>query len=196
MKSVCVYCGSSPGIQKIYAEKAKELGRILAEQKITLVYGGAKIGLMGHMAKALLEGGGKVIGVIPKKLVEKEVAYKDLPDLRIVNSMHERKALMAELSDGFIAMPGGFGTLDEFFEILTWAQLGYHKKPCGLLNIAGYFDSLLGFLHNTVKEGFVTSEEVEMILASDTPSALFEKMRDYKPLSPSDKARRALSQME
>ncbi len=196
MKSVCVYCGSSPGTQKIYAEKAKELGRILAEQKITLVYGGAKIGLMGHMAKALLEGGGKVIGVMPKKLVEKEVAFKDLPDLRIVNSMHERKALMAELSEGFIAMPGGFGTLDELFEILTWAQLGYHDKPCGLLNIAGYFDSLLEFLNNTVNEGFVAPEGVKMILASDTPSALLEKMKDYKPLPPSDKAGRALSQME
>lgn len=196
MKSVCVYCGSSPGTQKIYAERARALGRILAEQKITLVYGGAKIGLMGHMAKAVLENGGKVIGVMPKRLVEKEVAFKDLPDLRIVDSMHERKALMADLSEGFIALPGGFGTLDEFFEILTWAQLGYHEKPCGLLNISGYFDSLLAFLHNTVKEGFVAPQGVDLILASDAPSSLLEKMREYKPPPSSDKARRALSLME
>ena len=196
MKSICVYCGSSPGNRKIYSEKARELGRILAIQNITLVYGGAKIGLMGQVAKALLEAGGKVIGVMPRKLVEKEVAFKDLPDLRIVDSMHERKALMAELSEGFIAMPGGFGTLDEFFEILTWAQLGYHEKPCGLLNIAGYFDSLLDFLNTTVKEGFVAPEGIGMILSSDDPSSLLERMKTFKSIPPPDKAKRALSQME
>lgn len=195
MKSVCVYCGSSPGTQKIYAERARELGRILAEQKITLVYGGAKIGLMGHMAKAVLETGGKVIGVMPKKLVEKEVAFKDLSDLRIVNSMHERKALMADLSEGFIALPGGFGTLDEFFEILTWAQLGYHEKPCGILNIAGYFDSLLSFLNHSVREGFIEAKGVESLLSSSDPLELLEKMKTFIPYK-TDKAQRALSLME
>lgn len=195
MKSICVYCGSSPGTQKIYAEKARELGRIFAEQKITLVYGGAKIGLMGHMARAILEAGGKVIGVMPKKLVEKEVAFKDLPDLRIVNSMHERKALMAELAEGFIAMPGGFGTLDELFEILTWAQLGYHDKPCGLLNIAGYFDSLLAFLKNALKEGFIDPQGIEILLSCSDPLELLERMKNFKPCK-TDKAKRGLSLME
>ena len=195
MKSVCVYCGSSPGTSKIYSEKAREFGRILAEEKITLVYGGAKIGLMGHIARSVLEAGGKVTGVMPKKLVEKEVAFRDLQDLRVVNSMHERKALMAELSEGFIAMPGGFGTLDELFEILTWAQLGYHDKPCGLLNIAGYFDSLLDFLKKASKEGFIDPQGIEILLSCSDPLELLETMKSFKPFK-TDKAKRALGLME
>ncbi len=135
MKRICVFCGSSPGARLEYARAARELADLLIKRNIGLVYGGARVGIMGEIASAVLKQGGEVIGVIPQELVEKEVAFTELTDLRIVGSMHERKALMAELSDGFIALPGGLGTIEEFFEVLTWAQLGLHRKPCGLLNV-------------------------------------------------------------
>ncbi len=137
MKRVCVFCGSSPGARPEYLQAAIELGQALAGKNIGLVYGGAKVGMMGKIAESVLEKGGEVIGVIPKDLVEREVAFTGLADLRVVGSMHERKALMADLSDGFIALPGGLGTIEEFFEVVTWAQLGIHPKPCGLLNVRG-----------------------------------------------------------
>src|ERR1043165_174167 len=144
-RRVCVFCGSSPGARPEYRQAAEAMGRLLASRRIGLVYGGGNVGLMGLLADAALSAGGEVIGVIPRHLDAREVAHRGLPDLRVVASMHERKALMADLSDAFIALPGGLGTLEEMFEILTWAQLGLHRKPCGLLNVLGYFDRLLSF---------------------------------------------------
>lgn len=181
MKRICVFCGSSPGARPDYIEAARELGQALAAQQLTLVYGGASVGLMGTIAQAVLNAGSEVIGVIPQNLVGKEVAYNDLSDLRIVGSMHERKALMAELADGFIALPGGCGTFEEFLEILTWAQLGMHHKPCGLLNVAGYYDKLLEFLDHTVDERFVRAEHRSMIIVDDNPASLLNRFRDYVP---------------
>jgi len=181
MKRICVFCGSSPGSGPEYAKAAKQLGYTLASRDIGLVYGGAKVGIMGHIAKSVLEKGGEVIGVIPKELVEKEVAFTDLADLRVVNSMHERKALMADLSDGFIALPGGLGTIEEFFEVVTWAQLGIHPKPCGLLNVKQYYNRLLDFLDHTVNENFVELEHRSMILVDENPEKLLQKFESYHP---------------
>jgi len=181
VKRVCVFCGSSPGARPIYSEKAIELGRILAESHIGLVYGGGKVGLMGALAQAAMEARGEVIGVIPRDLVRKEVAFTGIADLRIVSSMHERKALMAELSDGFIALPGGLGTIEEFFEILTWAQLGIHKKPCGFLNVGGYYDKMVEFIDYAVKEQFIGPGGRSLVLVDDDPSALLTKFREYRP---------------
>ena len=143
MKRICVFCGSNSGAKAIYTEFAVKLGRILAERGITLVYGGGNVGLMGELANSVLSNNGSVIGVMPKELVDKEIAHKGLTELHVVNSMHERKALMADLSCAFIALPGGFGTFEEFFEVVTWSQLGIHKKACGILNVDGFYDSLL-----------------------------------------------------
>ena len=151
MKRVCVFCGSSPGARPAYTELARRLGSILARRGMTLVYGGGNVGLMGVLANAVLAGGGNVIGVIQQAMVYLEVAHTGFPDLRIVGSMHERKALMADLADAFIALPGGLGTLEEFCEILTWAQLGMHQKPCGLINVENYFDQLIAFLDDAVR---------------------------------------------
>ncbi len=181
MKRICVFCGSSPGSSPEYAKAAKQLGYTLASRDIGLVYGGAKVGIMGQIAKSVLEKGGEVIGVIPKELVEKEVAFTDLADLRVVNSMHERKALMADLSDGFIALPGGLGTIEEFFEVVTWAQLGIHPKPCGLLNVKQYYNRLLDFLDHTVNENFVELEHRSMILVDENPEKLLQKFESYHP---------------
>ena len=181
MKRVCVFCGSSPGSRPEYLVKARELGRVLADNKIGLVYGGARIGVMGAVASAALEAKGEVIGVIPKDLVIKEVAFTDITDLRVVNSMHERKALMAELSDGFIALPGGLGTIEEFFEVLTWAQLGIHKKPCGLLNVSGYFDKIIEFADHAVQEQFIGPAGRSLILVDDDPAELLKKFQCYQP---------------
>jgi uncharacterized protein (TIGR00730 family) len=181
MKRVCVFAGSSAGNRHEYQAAAEDLGRVLAARGIGVVYGGARVGLMGAVADAVLADGGQVIGVIPQALVEKEVAHDGLTDLRVVSTMHERKALMAELADGFIALPGGWGTLDEFFEILTWAQLGIHRKPCGLLNVLGYFDRLLAFLDHTVQQGFVRREYGALLATSDAPASLLDKMADQKP---------------
>ena len=194
MKRVCVFCGSSPGARPEYVDAAILLGRTLAQRKIGLVYGGGKVGLMGYTAEAASQAGGEVIGVIPKGLVKKEVAFTGLSDLRVVDTMHERKALMAELSDGFIAMPGGLGTLEEFFEALTWAQLGMHGKPCGFLNICHYYDSILGFLDCAVSEQFIDQAHRDMVLVDESPGALLDQFEAYKPPT-SDKAAWALQLM-
>jgi len=181
MKRICVFAGSSAGARPEYVAAASELGRVLATRGIGLVYGGARVGLMGAVADAVLAGGGSVIGVIPRALVEKEVAHDGLTELRVVGSMHERKALMAELSDGFVALPGGWGTLEEMFEILTWAQLGLHRKPCGLLNVQGYFDQLLSFLDHTVEQGFVRREYGSLLSVSDAPAPLLDALAGLRP---------------
>ena len=160
---------------------ARQLGEALAAKGIGLVYGGANVGLMGELAHSVLDAGGEVIGVIPKSLVEKEVAFTGLADLRVTESMHERKALMADLADGFIAIPGGLGTLEEFFEVLTWAQLGIHAKPCGLLNVEGYFEKLLVFLDFAVAERFVKDMHRSMLIVEQRPAQLLERFESYVP---------------
>lgn len=180
LRSICVFCGSSPGARPEYASAAARLGRELAVRGVTLVYGGAHVGLMGALADAALEAGGKVIGVIPQSLVDKEVAHIGLTKLHVVRSMHERKALIADLSDGFIALPGGMGTLEEFFEVLTWGQLGMHARPCGFLNIAGFFDGLLEFLNTATSERFLKPVHREMILAETEITALLDRMAAYR----------------
>jgi uncharacterized protein (TIGR00730 family) len=191
MKRICVFCGSSPGLRPEYVVAARELGTLLARQKIGLVYGGARVGMMGALATAAVEAGGEVIGVMPASLVQKEVAHNGLKDLRIVETMHERKALMGELSDGFIALPGGLGTVEEFFEVLTWAQLGMHKKPCGLLNVNGYFDPLAGFIDHAVAQQFVSPTSRSLVIMEKTPEKLLLKFANYQAPQ-SDKASWAL----
>jgi hypothetical protein len=181
MRRLCVFCGSSPGAQAVYAGVARHVGTLLARRAVELVYGGGNVGLMGVLADAVLQAGGRVIGVIPQALVDLEVAHADLPELRIVGSMHERKALMADLSDGFIALPGGIGTLEEFCEVLTWAQLGFHRKPCGLINVAGYFDHLLAFLDHAVTERFFRPEHRAMVLAEADAETLLDRFVTYRP---------------
>jgi uncharacterized protein (TIGR00730 family) len=181
MKRICVFCGSSPGARPEYAQAARQLGHTLASEGIGLVYGGAKVGMMGQLASAALEAGGEVIGVIPEQLVEKEVAFTGLTDLQIVGSMHKRKARMEKLSDGFIALPGGLGTFEEFFEALTWAQLSIHHKPCGFLNVCGYYDKLIAFLDHAVEQKFVKSEYRAMVLVDESPKGLLEKFAAYQP---------------
>jgi uncharacterized protein (TIGR00730 family) len=191
MKKICVFCGSSPGARPEYVQAARQLGVILAQRKIGLVFGGGRVGMMGQLAQGALENGGEVIGVIPKELYKKNVAFTGLSDLRVVESMHERKALMVELSDGFMALPGGLGTLEEIFEILTWAQLGIHHKPCGLLNVAGYFTPLLAFLDHIVEQGFIDAPHRAMILSADDPEELLQQFKTYLPPT-ADKAEWAL----
>lgn len=178
---LCVFCGSSPGRDSSYLDAARALGETLAREKIGLVYGGASVGLMGAVADAALGGGGEVIGVMPQSLVDKEIAHNNLPDLRIVGSMHERKALMAELSDGFVALPGGLGTFEELFEVWTWAQLGYHRKPCALLNVSGFYDKLAGFLDEVVERGFVKPIHRSMLIVENDPGRLIDAVRAYEP---------------
>jgi uncharacterized protein (TIGR00730 family) len=174
MKRMCVFAGSNTGRRPEYRRAAEDLGRVLAARQIGLVYGGAQVGLMGVVADAALAAGGEVIGVIPSALAAKEVAHSGLSELHEVGSMHERKALMMGLSDGFIALPGGWGTLEEFFEVLTWGQLGLHRKPCGLLNAAGYFDGLLSFLTHSITEGFVRAEYRAMVSVATSPGELID----------------------
>ena len=181
IRRLAVFCGSNPGSRPAYVEGARALGRLLCERGIGIVYGGSSVGLMAALAEAVLDELGDIIGVIPKMLVEREVAHKALTDLRIVDSMHERKSLIAELSDGFVALPGGIGTLEEFFEIWTWAQLGVHDKPCGLLNIAGYFDPLLAFLDRAVEEKFVREVHRSMVIVESEPRALLARFEAYQP---------------
>jgi uncharacterized protein (TIGR00730 family) len=181
VKRICVFCGSSPGARPEYVEAARQLGRTLASKGIGLVYGGAKVGTMGQLASAALEAGGEVIGVIPEQLVKKEVAFTGLADLQVVGSMHERKARMVALADGFIALPGGLGTFEEFFEALTWAQLGIHHKPCGFLNVCGYYDKLIAFLDHAIEQQFVKSEYRAMVLVDEDPERLLEKFAAYQP---------------
>jgi len=180
MKRICVFCGSSAGRNPAYRDAAEALGRLLAREGIGLVYGGSSVGLMTAVADAALAAGGEVIGVIPHSLVAKEIAHPGLSALHVVGTMHERKALMAELADGFVALPGGMGTFDEFFEVVTWAQLGIHVKPCGLLNVGGYYDRLTAFLDHAVAEGFVKGEHREMIVVEERPEALLERFRAYR----------------
>ena len=195
LKRICVFCGSSPGVRPEYAAAARSLGCILAQRKIGLVFGGGKVGLMGLLAQAALENGGEVIGVIPKELHEKKVAFTGLSDLRVVATMHERKMLMAELADGFMALPGGLGTLEETFEILTWGQLGLHGKPCGLLDVAGYFTPLLAFLDRVVAEGFLDAAHRAAIMTAEHPQELLGKFAAYCPPL-ADKASWALGMMD
>ena len=181
MRRVCVFAGSSSGSQAAYRAAAEELGSVLATRNMGLVYGGARVGLMGVVADAVLALGGQATGVIPAALVAKEVAHNGLTDLRVVASMHERKAVMADLADGFVALPGGWGTLEEFFEVLTWSQLGLHRKPCGLLNVHGYFDRLLSFVGHSIEEGFVKREHRSMISVSASPGVLLDTLASYEP---------------
>ncbi len=183
MNRLCVYCGSSPGTGDDYVSAARELGKLLLRQEIGLVYGGASRGIMGAIADTVLEGGGNVTGIIPRALRGKEIAHERLTELRVVDSMHERKSLMAELSDAFIAMPGGFGTLEEIIEVITWGQLGFHDKPCGLLNVAGYFDHLLAFLDHSTAQGFLHPQHRSMLLVANTPTELLEQFENYVPPS-------------
>ena len=176
MQRVLVFCGSSPGARADYALRAAELGRLLAGRGLELVYGGAAVGLMGALADAALDSGGKVIGVIPRRLVEREIAHPGLTELREVSSMHERKALMAELADAVIALPGGSGTLDELFELFTWNQLGLHRAPIGLLDVAGYWQPLLGLLDHMVAERFLRAEYRDMLLVDALPAALLDAL--------------------
>jgi uncharacterized protein (TIGR00730 family) len=181
MKRIAVYCGSNKGTRPEYAAAARALGTLLAREKIELVYGGGMVGLMGVLADAALQHGGHVIGVIPEKLVIKEVVHEKLPDLRVVKTMHERKALIAELADGFIALPGGYGTFEEFFEVLTGSQLGWHPKPFGLLDIAGFYSPLLEFLDHTRNEGFIRPQHRELVLVADDAEKLLQHMRKFRP---------------
>lgn len=180
MKRICVYCGSNPGKSAEFLASARTLAGELVQRDIGLVYGGASVGLMGEIADTVLAGGGEVIGVIPQALVDKEVSHAGLTELKIVNSMHERKEIMADLSDGFIALPGGLGTIEEIFEVLTWAQLGFHHKPCALLNVKGYYNQLTQFLNHAAAEGFIADTHREMLLVGEHPHSLLEVMATYK----------------
>ena len=181
MQRVCVFCGSSKGARPVYARTAHDMGKALVRRNLGLVYGGGCIGLMGGIADAVLEGGGEVIGIIPHGLVTREVAHHGITKLVIVHSMHERKAKMAELSDGFVAMPGGYGTFEEFCEIITWAQLGLHRKPCGILNVEGYYDSLLALFDRAVAEGFVHPTNRRLVIQETDPDRLLDLLSNYTP---------------
>lgn len=181
MKRICVFCGASAGTNGRYAELARRLGRTLARRGIGLVYGGGGVGLMGVLADAALEAGGEVVGVIPRALQLRELAHAGLTELRVVRSMHERKAMMADLSEGFVALPGGMGTLEELFEVLTWAQLGLHARPCGLLDVDGYFRPLTAFLDHAVLEGFVRPEHRRILHVDEDPDALLDRFLAYQP---------------
>lgn len=179
MRRICVYCGSNTGTRPVYAAAARNLAELLVRHDLELVYGGAAKGIMGVIADTVLEHGGNAHGVIPKLLEEKEIAHSGLTQLHVVASMHERKSMMAELSDGFIALPGGFGTLEEIIEILTWGQLQFHDKPCGLLNVSGYFDHLLAYLDHAEHEGFLRAENRQMLLQDTDPDGLIRQFERY-----------------
>jgi len=181
MNRICVFCGTNPGSRPEYGSAARGLGKVLATEGIELVYGGASVGIMGQLADSVQEHGGHVTGIIPQQLVEKEAAHTGIRNLIVVASMHQRKSQMADLSDGFIALPGGIGTMEGFFEILTWGQLGIHAKPSGILNIEGYFDGLTGFLDHAVREGFLTEAHRNTIIVESTPAALLKRMRAFTP---------------
>jgi uncharacterized protein (TIGR00730 family) len=181
VRRVCVFCGSSPGARPAYAETTAELARVLAAEGLGLVYGGARVGLMATLADATLAEGGEVTGVIPRALVDKEIAHTGLSDLRVVSSMHERKALMADLSDAFVALPGGLGTLEEMLEIYTWAQLGLHRKPCALLNVDGYYAGVAEFLSHAVEERFLREEHRAMLIVEREPRVLIDRLKRFEP---------------
>ena len=180
-RRMCVFCGSNLGINPAYREAAEGMGRLLAERGIELVYGGGNIGLMGVLADAVLRAQGRVIGVIPESLMAREVGHAGLTELRVVKSMHKRKALMSDLSDGFIALPGGFGTFEEFCEVVTWSQLGIQSKPCGLLNVEGYYDPLLELFDRAVREGFLRDENRRLVLEDRNAQCLLKKMAGFQP---------------
>jgi len=181
MRRICVFCGASPGARPEYAQATTELARLLVADGIGVVYGGGGVGLMGALADAMLAEGGEITGVIPRALVDREIAHPEVTDMRVVGSMHERKALMAELADAFVALPGGLGTLEELFEVYTWAQLGLHRKPCALLNVEGYYDGIAGFLADAVVERFLRQEHRDMLLVEREPHALLERLRGFEP---------------
>jgi uncharacterized protein (TIGR00730 family) len=181
MRRICIFCGSSGGARAAYADAARAAGRAIARRGVGLVYGGGKVGLMGIVADTVLAEGGEVVGVIPEALEAREVAHRGLTDLRVVRSMHERKALMADLSDAFVALPGGFGTFEEFCEVITWAQLGLHAKPCGLLNVGGFYAPLLALFDHAAGEGFVRPEHRAIVLEEDDPERLIERLSGYRP---------------
>lgn len=180
LTSICVYCGSHPGHRPEYLQATQTLARRLAAEGIGIVYGGGDVGLMGALADAGLEAGGRVIGIIPESLIEREVAHRSLTELHVVRSMHERKARMADLSDAFVALPGGLGTLEEIVEVVTWAQLGFHRKPCGLLNVCGYYDRFEAFLETMVSEGFVEARHRTLLTVSHDPEELLLRMRAFE----------------
>jgi len=180
MRRIAVYCGSSSGSKGAYSEAAQTLGRTMARRGIGLVYGGGNIGLMGVIARTVMQSGGEVIGVIPRFLEEKEIAYHEITELRRVDTMHQRKKVMEELAEGFIALPGGFGTLEEFFEMLTWAQLGHHSKPCALLNVEGYYDQLLAMLLHGCEERFIRREYYDMVMHDSDAEKLLDRMEEYR----------------
>jgi uncharacterized protein (TIGR00730 family) len=178
---LCIFSGSNSGNRPAYLDAARQLGAGLAKAGIGVVYGGASVGLMGAMANAALEQGGEVIGIIPQSLVDKEISHTGLADLRIVGSMHERKAMMSQLSDGFVALPGGLGTLEELFEVWTWAQLGHHQKPCAVLNVEGFYQGLLSFLDQVVDEAFIKKQHRDMLVVASGVEELLAAIRDYRP---------------
>jgi uncharacterized protein (TIGR00730 family) len=180
MRSVCVFCGSSAGRSAVYADAARIAGRAIAESGLRLIYGGAMVGLMGELADSALAAGGEVVGVIPVALVEREIAHAGLTALHHVKSMHERKAMMADMADAFLALPGGVGTLEELFEVWTWAQLGHHRKPVGILNVEGYFDALLAFLDHQCREGFMRREHRDMLVVEAEPGRILARFADYE----------------
>ncbi|BCQ58992.1 uncharacterized protein (TIGR00730 family) [Pseudomonas protegens] len=184
LTSVCVFCGASTGANPLYREAAQALGRAIAERKLTLVYGGGAVGLMGIVADAALAAGGEVIGIIPQSLKDKEIGHRGLTRLEVVDGMHARKARMAELSDAFIALPGGLGTLEELFEVWTWGQLGYHHKPLGLLEVNGFYEKLSGFLDHIVGEGFVRAPHRDMLQMSESPAGLLDALDAWQPTVP------------
>src|ERR1019366_374766 len=181
MKRICVFCGSSEGSRPEYRAAAEEMGTELARRNIGLVYGGTSVGLMGVLADAMLKAGGEAVGVIPERLMKREVGHKGLTKLHVVRSMHERKALMADLSDAFIALPGGFGTFEEFCEIVTWAQLGLHAKPCGVLNVLGYYSPLLAMFDHAVEERFLKPANRALVLARDSVPELLQALEEWRP---------------
>lgn len=180
MKRICVFCGSNSGANPIYQETAETVGKFLARENIELVYGGGRVGLMGKIADTVLANGGRVIGIIPESLAIREVAHAGLTELHVVDSMHERKALMAEFSDGFIALPGGFGTFEEFCEIVTWAQLGIHRKPCALLNVDGFYDHLIALFDFSNRQKFIRDEHRKLVLVESEIERLFVLMKEYR----------------
>lgn len=181
IKSLCVYCGSSPGATPVYADAARGLAQAMVKQGIALVYGGGNVGLMSIIADEVLRLGGQATGVIPQALLQKELGHKGLTQLHIVKDMHERKAMMADLSDGFIAMPGGVGTLEELFEVFTWAQLGFHQKPIGLLNVDGFYDGLLQFIQHMVSQRFLKGEQAEILIAAAQGEELLQRFQSFVP---------------
>ncbi len=184
IKNICVYCGSSSGRNPVYQDAAVQLAHLLIQYNITLVYGGASIGIMGKVADEVLRLNGRVVGVIPEALAQKEILHPNLTETYITKSMHERKMQMADLADGFIALPGGIGTLEELFEIWTWAQLGFHQKPCGLLNVAGYYDALIQFLNQAHQEAFIRQQHLNLLQVENNPEDLINRFRAYQPPPP------------